>query len=61
MKDNWRMQTKAIHIGMTLSPQDVSLPVHMANTFIFESAEQAAHAFEYEDQPIYTRWGNPTT
>ncbi len=61
MEDNWKMQTKAIHIGTTLSPQAVSPPVHMANTFIFESAEQAAHAFEYEDQPIYTRWGNPTT
>ncbi len=61
MEDNWKMQTKAIHVGTTLSPQDVSPPVHMANTFIFESAEQAAHAFECEDQPIYTRWGNPTT
>ena len=61
MKECWRMQTKAVQIGMELAPQDVSPPLHMANTYIFESAEQAAHAFEYEDQPIYTRWGNPTT
>ncbi|MCU0520962.1 MAG: aminotransferase class I/II-fold pyridoxal phosphate-dependent enzyme [Anaerolineae bacterium] len=55
------MQTKAVQIGTELAPQDVSPPLHMANTYIFESAEQAAHAFECEDQPIYTRWGNPTT
>lgn len=61
MHRKWGMQTKAIHIGTTLAPRDVSPPLHMANTFIFESAEQAAHAFEHEDQPIYTRWGNPTT
>jgi methionine-gamma-lyase len=61
MKDSWKLQTKAVHAGTALSPQDVSPPLRMANTFIFESAEQAAHAFEHEDQPIYTRWGNPTT
>ena len=35
-------------------------PLHMANTCIFESAEEAAQAFETESRPIYTRWGNPT-
>ena len=58
---DWGMQTKAIHVGSDLEPQDVAPPIHMANTYIFESAEQAAHAFETEGQPIYTRWGNPTT
>jgi cystathionine beta-lyase/cystathionine gamma-synthase len=60
-KKGWGINTKAIHTGMDLSPQDVAPPIHMANTYIFESSEQAAQAFEREDQPIYTRWGNPTT
>ena len=33
----------------------------MASTYLFDSAEAAAQAFEAEDRPIYTRWGNPTT
>lgn len=61
MHHAWGPNTKAIHAGMDLSPRDVSPPVHMANTYIFESAEEAAHAFETESLPIYTRWGNPTT
>ncbi len=59
-KPSWGLQTKAVHTGTELSPQDVSPPLHMANTYIFGSAEEAARAFELEDQPIYTRWGNPT-
>lgn len=61
MKSTWGPNTKAIHAGMDLSPRDVSPPLHMANTYIFESAEEAAHAFETESLPIYTRWGNPTS
>jgi methionine-gamma-lyase len=61
MKRPWGLHTKAIHTGMDIEPRDVTPPIHMANTFIFESAEEAARAFELEDQPIYTRWGNPTT
>jgi cystathionine beta-lyase/cystathionine gamma-synthase len=61
MKRSWGLHTKAIHTGMDIEPRDVTPPIHMANTFIFESAEEAATAFEREDQPIYTRWGNPTT
>ncbi len=60
MKKNWGMQTKAIHAGLDSAPRDVSPPLHMANTYLFESAKEAAHAFETEDLPIYTRWGNPT-
>jgi len=60
MKDTWGTHTKAIHAGMDLSPQDVSPPLHMANTYIFDSAEEAAQAFQTESRPIYTRWGNPT-
>lgn len=55
------IHTTAIHTGMELEPRDVTPPIHMANTYLFESAEEAAHAFETEGQPIYTRWGNPTT
>ena len=54
-------QTMAIHAGMELVEGDVSPPIHMASTYLFDSAEAAAQAFEGEDQPIYTRWGNPTT
>lgn len=61
VKTSWGPNTTAIHAGMDLAPQDVTPPIHMANTYIFESAEEAAQAFEREDQPIYTRWGNPTT
>lgn len=53
-------QTVAIHAGTELAQQDVSPPIHMANTYLFDSAETAAQAFETEDRPIYTRWGNPT-
>ncbi len=61
MQKSWGMQTKAIHTGMEIAPEDVTPPIHMANTYLFESAAQAAEAFEREDRPIYTRWGNPTT
>ncbi|MBN2004359.1 MAG: aminotransferase class I/II-fold pyridoxal phosphate-dependent enzyme [Anaerolineae bacterium] len=56
---SWGLQTKAIHIGSEAS-RDVAEPLHMANTYSFESAAEAAHAFEVEDLPIYARWGNPT-
>jgi methionine-gamma-lyase len=56
----WNFATKAIHVGTEISPQDVSPPIHMANTYIFESAAEAAYAFEVQNRPIYTRWGNPT-
>ncbi len=54
------MYTQAIHAGEELEPRDVAPPIRMASTYLFESAEEAAHAFETEEQPIYTRWGNPT-
>jgi cystathionine beta-lyase/cystathionine gamma-synthase len=56
----WHFATQAIHAGTEISPQDVSPPIHMANTYIFDSAAEAADAFERQDRPIYTRWGNPT-
>ncbi|MBN1878381.1 MAG: aminotransferase class I/II-fold pyridoxal phosphate-dependent enzyme [Anaerolineae bacterium] len=61
MKKSWGIHTTAIHTGMEIEPRDVSPPIHMANTYLFESAEEAAQAFEMEGQPIYTRWGNQTT
>ena len=59
-KRAWHFATQAIHVGTEISPQDVSPPIHMANTYIFESAAEAAQAFETQNRPIYTRWGNPT-
>ena len=59
-KRAWHFATQAIHVGTEISPQDVSPPIHMANTYIFDSAAEAAQAFETQNRPIYTRWGNPT-
>ncbi len=56
----WGMQTRAIHAGET-DERDLVTPIHMASTYLFESAAEAAKAFEQEHVPIYTRWGNPTT
>ncbi len=55
------IHTTAIHTGHELHARDISPPIHMATTFLFESAEESAAAFEREHLPIYTRWGNPTT
>ena len=56
----WRMQTTAIHAGEADQERDVAPPIHLANTYRFQDAEEAARAFETEALPIYTRWGNPT-
>lgn len=57
---HWGPMTTAIHTGETHSDRAVAPSIVMASTFGYESAEEAAHAFETEDRPIYTRWGNPT-
>lgn len=61
--DEYGMHTQAIHAGE--SPDDVTgavaVPIHMANTFAFPTAETAAATFAGEEPGyIYTRWGNPT-
>lgn len=58
-EDAWGPQTTAIHAGEA-GGADVAAPLHLATTFAFESAAEAAHAFAVEDRPVYTRWGNPT-
>ncbi|HYN88620.1 MAG TPA: PLP-dependent aspartate aminotransferase family protein, partial [Ardenticatenaceae bacterium] len=60
MDSNWGPMTRAIHSGELPDDQAVAPPIVMASTFAYASAEEAAHAFETEDRPIYTRWGNPT-
>lgn len=56
------MQTRAIHAGTDpQNQQGISPAIEMSSTFRFASSEEAAQAFEMEDRPIYTRWGNPTT
>jgi O-succinylhomoserine sulfhydrylase len=57
---SWDMHTRAIHAGEAEHDRDVAPPLHLATTYQFQNAEEAAHAFETEDLPIYTRWGNPT-
>jgi cystathionine beta-lyase/cystathionine gamma-synthase len=60
MKQEWGIHTKAIHTGTDPASRDVAPPLHMANTYLFKSAQEAAYAFDTEELPIYTRWGNPT-
>ena len=56
------LHTLAIHAGEEdESLPDVAAPLRMASTFRYASAAEAAQAFATEGQPIYTRWGNPTT
>ncbi|MGH2542739.1 MAG: trans-sulfuration enzyme family protein [Ardenticatenaceae bacterium] len=58
-KSEWGLNTTAIHAGDG-EGRDVAQPIHVATTYSYDSAGQAAHVFEHEDMPIYTRWGNPT-
>ncbi len=55
--------TQAIHAGTALDRETgaVAAPIHMANTFAFPTAEDAAATFAGEAEGhVYTRWGNPT-
>ncbi len=56
----WGVHTTAIHAGENPQDRDVAPPLHLSTTYRFESAEESAEAFETENLPIYTRWGNPT-
>ena len=60
MSTEEHLHTLAIHAGEDEGLPDVAAPLHMASTFRYASAAEAAHAFETEERPIYTRWGNPT-
>ncbi len=59
-RGRWGMQTTAIHMGEDVEVYDVAPAIHVATTYRFSSAAEAAQAFETEGRPIYTRWGNPT-
>lgn len=55
--------TQAIHAGTAPDRETgaVAVPIHMANTFAFPTAEDAAATFAGEAEGhVYTRWGNPT-
>ncbi len=54
------LDTLAIHAGDDEHERDVAPPIHTASSYRYQSAEEAAYAFESEALPIYTRWGNPT-
>lgn len=54
------LHTLAIHAGDDERERDVAPPIHTASSYRYQSAEEAAYAFESEALPIYTRWGNPT-
>lgn len=61
--DEYGTFTQAIHTGEALDETTgaVAVPIHMANTFAFPTAEDAAATFAGEGTGyVYTRWGNPT-
>jgi len=55
----WGIHTTAIHAGDP-EERDIAPSLHLASTYRFQNTEEAAQAFELEDLPVYTRWGNPT-
>ncbi len=58
---NWGLHTTAVHAGQPAEGFDVAPALHLSSTFHFPSAAEAARAYQAEDRPIYTRWGNPTS
>lgn len=55
--------TRAIHAGELpdTATGAVAVPIYMANTYAFPTAEDAAATFAGQETGyIYTRWGNPT-
>ncbi len=61
-KTGYRPQTVLVRGGLTRSQfGEVSEALYMTSGFVYESAEQAAAAFQGEtDHYMYSRYGNPT-
>ena len=61
-KAGWRAATKLVHAGQTRSQfKETSETVYMTSGYVYDSAEEAAAAFD-NSQPrfVYSRFGNPT-
>lgn len=61
-KSKYRSQTVLVRGGLTRSQfGEVSETLYMTSGFVYDSAEQAAAAFQGEaDHYMYSRYGNPT-
>ena len=59
---DYRLATQAVRAGQSRSSeQEHSEPIYTTSSFVFESAEQAAARFSYQEQGnIYSRFTNPT-
>ncbi|MFT7524887.1 MAG: O-succinylhomoserine sulfhydrylase [Arenicella sp.] len=62
IKNNYRPATLAVRAGQVRgSEQEHSEPIYMTSSFVFDSAEQAAARFSYQELGnVYSRFTNPT-
>mgnify|MGYP006089559839 FL=1 len=62
IKKNYRPATLAVRAGQLRgSEQEHSEPIYMTSSFVFDSAEQAAARFSYQELGnVYSRFTNPT-
>ncbi|MFT5138273.1 MAG: O-succinylhomoserine sulfhydrylase, partial [Arenicella sp.] len=62
VKKNFRPATLAVRAGQLRgSEQEHSEPIYMTSSFVFDSAEQAAARFSYQELGnVYSRFTNPT-
>jgi len=59
---NYRPATQAVRVGQVRGPEgEHSEPIYTTSSFVFESAEQSAARFAYEEEGnVYSRFTNPT-
>ena len=63
MKDEYRMETMAVHAGEGPCPTTgaVDTPIYMSSTFAASTTDELAARFEEKQEGyVYTRYGNPT-
>lgn len=60
--DDYRSATKAVRVGQLRGSEgEHSEPIYTTSSFVFESAEQAAARFSYQEEGnVYSRFTNPT-
>lgn len=61
-KKQYRLATQAVRAGQVRGSEgEHSEPIYTTSSFVFESAEQAARRFSYEEEGnVYSRFTNPT-
>ena len=63
MKDEYRIETMAVHAGEGPCPTTgaVDTPIYMSSTFAASTTDELAARFEENQEGyVYTRYGNPT-